>query len=98
MAGIPILGGKPKAPSASGELSAHRIVVQFPDDHTIGDSEAPLTVEIVGVTAEQIWVVMMHLSRVVFMTLAQRDSIARAAEAEAMAVRAGLAAEQGKVS
>lgn len=85
------LGKKKSGQVDNADEYPHRIVIIFPDDHTIDG----LKVDARNITAEQIFVAIGHLNRVAMMTLAQRDRVALAAEAEATAVQQALAREKG---
>lgn len=86
---IPIIGGS--KPTEKPDEKPHRIVVIFPDDHSFDGVQF----DVIGITPEQIGVAIMHLQRIAFMTLAQRDAVAQRAEQEAIAVQSQLARERG---
>ena len=87
---IPIIGAA--KPVEQVDDNPHRIAVIFPDDHSIEG----MRVEAIGITAEQIYIAVMHLHRIAMMALAQRDAMAQRAEQEAIAVRAQLQRERQK--
>lgn len=91
MAQIPDLSKLRKPRAAEAATGENRIVFVFPDDHEVNG----MKIEVLNVTPEQIAVAIMQLNRIALMLLAQRDSVAMQAEAEAQAVRANLAREKG---